>query len=107
MILNIHNDLDVHEELIGLHSLESTSAVAIISTVQDIVLCLNLRINNCRCQCYNGANSMSGSKSGVAKRIIDVEPIHFIHCCGHALNLATWDALKGIIVMEDTLDTVY
>ena len=33
---------------IGLHSLESTSADAIVSTVQDILLRLNLRIGNCQ-----------------------------------------------------------
>ena len=49
-----------------------------------------------------------GSKSGVAKRILDLEPCAlYTHCYGHALNLATQDALKGIKVMEDTLDTVY
>ena len=61
----VDDDLDVHEEVIGLHSLEFTSADTIISTVQDVLLCLNLSIDNCRGQCYDGANSMSGSKSGV------------------------------------------
>ena len=104
----VDDDLDVHEEVIGIHSLESTSADSIVSTVRDILLRLNLRINNCRGQCYDGASSMSGSKSGVAKRILDLEPrALYTHCYGHALNLATQDALKGIKVMEDTLDTVY
>ena len=51
----VDDDLDVHEEVIGIHSFESTSADSIVSTVQDILLRLNLRINNCRGQCYDGA----------------------------------------------------
>lgn len=104
----VDDDLEVHEEVIGLHSLESTSADTIVSTVQDVLLRLNLRIDNCRGQCYDGASSMSGSKSGVSTRILDLEPrALYTHCYGHALNLATQDALKGSKVMEDVLDTVY
>ena len=104
----VDDDLDVHEKVIGLHSLESTSADAIVSTIQDILLRFNLRIDNCRGQCYDGANSMSGSKSGASTRLLDLESrALYTHCCGHALNLATQDALKGIKVMQDTLDTVY
>ena len=51
---------------------------------------------------------MLGSKSGVSTRLLDLETrALYTHCYGHALNLATQDALKGIKVMQDTLDTVY
>ena len=104
----VDDDLGVHEEVLGLHSLESTSAESIVSTAKDVLLRLNLRINNCRGQCYDGASSMSGSKSGVATKILDLEPrALYTHCYGHALNLATQDTLKGIKIMQDVLDTVY
>ena len=94
--------------MIGLHSLESTSAETIVATIQDIFLRLNLKINNCRGQCYDGAGSMSGSKSGVSTRLLDLEPrALYTHCYGHALNLAAQDTLKCIKVMGDSLDTVY
>ena len=93
--------------MIGLHSLESTSANTIFSTIQDILLRLNLTIHNCRGQCYGGASSMSGSKSGVATKM-NLEPrALYTHCYGHALNLATQDALKGIKIMEEAMDTVH
>lgn len=48
---------------------------------------------------------MSGAKSGVATKLIGLEPSAlYTHGFGHALNPATQDALKGI---KDTLDTVY
>ena len=53
---HVDDHFDVHEEVIGLHSLESTSADSIMSTIKDILLRLNLRMNNCRGQCYDGAS---------------------------------------------------
>ena len=104
----VDNDLKVYEEPVGLYSLESTSASAIVSTVKDVLLRMNLRIDMCRGQCYDGASNMSGSNSGVAAQITSLEHrALYTHCYGHALNLATQDALRGVKIMGDTLDTVY
>ena len=40
----VDDDLDVYEEFVGLHSLESTTATVIVSTIKDILLLLNLRL---------------------------------------------------------------
>lgn len=69
----VDHSLEVHEEFVGLYCLDSTSANSIIATIKDILLRLNLRIDNCRGQCYDGASSMSGVKSGVATRIMQME----------------------------------
>lgn len=104
----VNDSLQVHEEVIGLHSMESTSAESIVATIKDILLCMDLKMDNCRGQCYDGASNMSGVRSGVATRISAIESrALYTHCYGHALNLATQDTLKGIKVMECTLDTVY
>ena len=51
---------------------------------------------------------MSGAKSGVAKRICDLEPrAAFMHCFGHSLNLAASDAIKQSKLMSDTLGTTH
>ena len=107
-IRHVDSNLEVHEEFIGLYSLESTSAESLFSTIKDILLRMNLRIKNCRGQCYDGASSMSGHKSGVAKKIRDLESrALYTHCYGHALNLAAQDSIKQIKIMEHTLDTTY
>ena len=104
----VDDSLEVHEEFIGLYSLDSTSAESIVSTVKDVLLRMNLTTENCRGQCYDGASSMSGRKSGVAKQIMDLEHrALYTHCYGHALNLAVGDSIKNIKIMEDTLDTTY
>ena len=101
-------DLEVHEEVLGLYSLESTNADTIVSTIKDVLLRMNLKLCDRRGQCYDGASSMSGSRSGVATKILAEESkALYTHCYGHALNLATQNCLKGIKIMQSTLDTVY
>ena len=102
----VDEKLEVHEEFIGLYSLESTTAESIISTIKDVLLRMDLRIENCRGQCYDGASSMSGEVSGVVKQVTDLEHrALYTHCYGHALNLAAQDSIKHIKLMQDTLDT--
>ena len=59
----VDSKLNSHEEFIGLHSLESTTAEHISRTILDIMLRLSLQLNNCRGQCYDGANTMAGCKT--------------------------------------------
>ena len=58
--------LEVHKEVLGLYSLESTNADTIVSIIKDVLLRMNLKLCDCRGQCYDGKSSMSGSQSGVA-----------------------------------------
>ena len=51
---------------------------------------------------------MSGSKSGVAKRISELESrAIYTHCYGHALNLAASDSIKKSKIMKDALETTH
>ena len=68
---------------------------------------MNLSVNNCRGQCYDGASNMSGCKNGVAKKISDENKAVYTHCYGHALNLAVGDTVKQSKIMRDALDTTY
>ena len=42
---------------------------------KDVMLRLNLAITMLRGQCYDGCSKMSGSRSGVAKRIMEAKCI--------------------------------
>ena len=46
LIRVVDNDLKVYEEPVGLYSLESTSASAVVSTIKDVLLRMNLKIDN-------------------------------------------------------------
>ena len=71
-IRHVDDQLNTHEEFIGLHSLESTTAQNIFHTIEDILLRLSLQLENCRGQCYDGAgaSSMAGCKTGVATTLL-------------------------------------
>ena len=62
----VDDQLNCHEELIGLHSMDSISEESIIRTIEDILLRLSLSFQNCRGQCYDGVSSMAGCKTDVS-----------------------------------------
>ena len=62
------DNLEAHEEYIGLHPLEG-SADNVFPMIKEVLLCLNFDILDARGQCYDGAGAMMGGKSGVATRL--------------------------------------
>ena len=99
---------EVHEDFIGLYEVDSTEAEKIFASIKDVFLRLNLALSKVRGQCYDGASAMSGAKSGVVKRMCDIEPrAVYTHCYGHALNLACGDTIRQCKLMQDALDTTH
>ena len=97
----------IHEDFIGMMPLGRTTSAQIVETLRDALQQMNLNIQNARGQCYDGAATMSGEKSGVATQIKSVNgKCLYTHCYGHALNLAVADAIKSVKCMSDALDTV-
>ena len=65
-------------------------------------------IANCHGQCYDGASNMSGAHKGVAKLINQEESrTIYMHCYGHALNIAVADCMESSKICKDTLDTSF
>ena len=97
-------DLVAHEEFIGLYLTESITSVAII---EDTILRMNIMLEHCRGQCYDGASAMTGVKNGVATVIASKESrAIFSHCYGHALNLGVGDTIKQCQLMKSSLEVV-
>ena len=64
----------------------------------------NLPISKLRGQCYDGCITMSGIRSGVAKRVLDEESrAVFMHCYSYSLNLAA----KKSQLIKSALDTTH
>ena len=104
----VDQSLEVHEDFFGLYSTGSISADSLVSIIKDVLLRLNLQLDNCRGQCYDGASNMKGCRSGVATQIMRDEPrAIYTHCYGHALNLACQDTIRSIKVVRDALDTTF
>lgn len=69
---------------------------------------MNLSLDKARGQCYDGAAAMAGCRSGVAKRILDEEPrAIYIHCYGHALDLAISDTVKKCDCLNNALSDTH
>ena len=99
----VDDNLDAHEEFIGLHSLEVTNADAVI---KDIFLRINISLNKCRSQCYDECSTMKGQKSGVAKQIIDMEEKSlYTHCYTHSLNSTLSFEITKLIKKSPKRDT--
>lgn len=103
-----HDQLQPHEDFIGLYQLDKTNADFITGTVKDVLVRLELSLSRCRGQCYDGVSTMRGARNGVAKQLSDEESrAVYIHCYGHVLNLAAANSIKDSKIMKDALDVTY
>jgi len=108
VIRHVSENLVPHEEFIGLYKVPTIDANTLTKTIEDCLVRMNLSLNKCRNQCYDGASNKSGSKKGVATQIADKEPrAIYTHCYGHALNLAVGDTVRQSKTMRDALDTTH
>ena len=99
-------DLNPHEEFIGLHVVPYICANTLVACIRDVLIRMNLTHKNCRDQCFDGASSMPGAKSGMATQIKPEEPrAIYSHCYGHSLQLAVGDILRKSKNLKDDLDT--
>ena len=95
----VDDELQVHEEFVGLCQRTpcATDAKTVIAVLKEVILALNLDIHRLRGQCYDGASTMSGAKSVVAKQILEEEPCtYYMHWNSHAFNLAAGDTIREV-----------
>ena len=100
----VDDNLEPHEDFIGMHHVDSISSKVILATLKDTLLRMNLPLSNCRGQCFDGAANMCGAKKGVATQISSEEPRY---CYGHGLNQAVCDTVKNNRILQDTLHTTF
>lgn len=87
---------EIKETFFGFFELKKHGAADYENSIYKILQSLNLDIQNCRGQGYDGASVMSGIYSGVHQRISStVSNAPYVHCCAHNLNLVLCDAAKS------------
>ena len=95
VIRSVNDNLTVTEDFFGLYKTESIESSSLVSIIKDVLLRMNPMLKYCRGQCYEGASNMTGVRNGVAKQLTVEEPLAiFIHCHGHAPNLAVGDTVQ-------------
>ena len=61
----VDDELEPHEDFIGLYDTPAVNATNIVNIIRDVLLQLNISLDDCRGQCYNGASVMQGVRNGV------------------------------------------
>ena len=96
----------IHEDFIGMHALERRNADQVVALLKNALLGINLNIQGTRGQCYDGAATKAGEKTGVAMQIKTIRgKCLYMHCYGHDSNQAVADAIKSVQCVSDSLDT--
>ena len=71
----VDHDVVTHEERVGLYAVDNITSETLVNSLKHVSLRMGLSVQNCRGQCYDGANNMVGSKSGVATQIQKRNPV--------------------------------
>ena len=104
----VDETLTDHVDVIGLRHVETIDTNWLVDAIKYVLLRMNLKLSDCRGQCYDGASNMTGCKRGVATQLQSEELRAVLtHCYGHPLYLAVGDAVKQSKVCQDALDLAY
>ena len=104
----VDDDLIAHDEFIGLKNMPTTNADSIVRELKDVLLRMQLKLDKCRGQCYDGCSTISGAKNGVAVQFKNEEKrALYTHCYTHSIQLAVGDTMKASPVLKDTIDNTH
>ena len=99
---SVNKQLEVEEQLIGLYSVESTSALVLSTVIKDALLRLGLDLTQLRGQCYDGAANMvcqsvePGSDSSAVPEAGDM-PFLLVVCMWGGGGWWDWELLRSSV----------
>ena len=101
------DNLEIFERFLGFYTTPTTDSETMYDLIKSLIDSFKLT-NKCLVgQGYDGAATMSGNKTGVAKRIIkEIPTALYVHCHSHRLNLALMEASSHYKEIRDTLNTI-
>lgn len=89
-------NFEIKEIFLGFYQLKDQSAQGMTDEVLSILDFLNIPINKCYGQGYDGTSVMSGAYSRVKTKIKCIQPnAEYVHCASHNLNLVINDVVSG------------
>uniref|UniRef100_A0A8P4KG01 TTF-type domain-containing protein n=1 Tax=Dicentrarchus labrax TaxID=13489 RepID=A0A8P4KG01_DICLA len=78
----------IEERFVKFLPIESHMGEALFNSIIGVLEEMGIDINNCRGQCYDNANNMSGAYKGVQARIKQISSLaQWVPCAAHTLNL--------------------
>ena len=85
----IDGNHDIQEKHIAFVKLQQVRASDITNAITSTLEDLGISLQDLRGYCFDGASNMSGSKSGVQKRIKDRQTkALYTHCASYSLSLS-------------------
>ncbi len=100
-------EVDVEERLLALRTVDETSSEVLFETLCTVLQSHGIDLSNIRGQCYDGANNVSGIRTGLQARIKELSPSAlFVHCYAHILNLVIVDAMTSNTIARDFFGTL-
>ncbi len=103
----VDDELVINETFLGYYDTPATDSETLLAVILDVLTRLDLKLNKCRGQCYDGANNMKGAITGLQTRIRELESrAYYTHCAGHNLSLVAQDAMKLIQEIADFLSEI-
>ncbi|XP_023241006.1 zinc finger MYM-type protein 1-like [Centruroides sculpturatus] len=99
IIIRVFNtNTSIEEHFIGFLAVEKTTAESLTNYIITELEQLGISLQNCRGQGYDNGANMSGEKSGVQKRILEINPLaYFLPCGSHSYNLILGDAASSCV----------
>ena len=103
----VTEDGEVCEEFLGFQNLKKMDAQSIYDVLIMALKTWGLNLSFLVGQGYDGCSVMSGSKNGLARKILDQYPnAVYVHCRSHVLNLAIAGACKDVEPIRDLFGNV-
>ena len=103
----VDDQFKINEKFVGLYSSDSTTASALTGIIKDSLTRFDLRLDDLRGQCYDGASNMTGKVNGVQAQLKAVQPkALFVHCTAHRLQLAVQEAMTTVRELRDAIGEV-
>jgi hypothetical protein len=73
---------DIEEHFVGFLAVEKTTAESLTNCIITELKQLGVPLQNCRGQGYDNGANMRGERSGVQRRLLDINPLAFFVPCG-------------------------
>ncbi|XP_065650715.1 zinc finger MYM-type protein 1-like [Hydra vulgaris] len=103
----VDDEFQINEDFCGFYETATTKSKDLFLIIKDVLLRSNLRLENCRGQCYDGAAAMSSEIAGLQKLVLQQESrALYVHCRAHKLNLVIQDEIKNIPDIENIMSLV-
>lgn len=107
VIRYVDDKFEIHEVFYGFYKTDRTDSTTLANLIKEILLKNNLKVENIRGQCYDGAAAMRGTYNGVQAKIRELNPLAFyVHCYAHILNLCLVDLTKQVACVRNIFGTL-